>query len=262
MASRIVAAGTASLSTLLAAIVVPAHAAAQTPLPLGDMEPGRILGDETAEYTVEVPEAGFLTVVVRSGGGEDMRFTVTDDEYQPLPDGSVDLDLGGDRGAEQSVVTLPWPGEYRVLVESYETGGASFHVGGAFLPAEVAAAPPDPDGKPSAALELAPGGDHEDVLDPGVGDLFDWYEVTATEAGTLTVLTRADTGDLRLDLYVDGDFQESVDFSDQDQGGVLGNESLTVDVVAGQTVHVRVGYSSAGMAERAAYRIAAGFIPG
>lgn len=261
MASRIVAAGP-PLVTLLAAIVIAPPAFAQTPLPMGDMATGRLVGDEAAEYTVEVGEPGFLTVVVRGDGDEDLRFLVTDDEYQVLPDGSVDLDVGGDRGAEQFVVALPWPGVYRVLVESYGSGGASFHIGGTFLSAETAAAAPDPDRKPSGALELAPGGDHEDALDPAGGDLFDWYRVTAAEAGSLTVLTRADSGDLRLDLFLDGDFRESIDFSDQDQGGVLGNESLTVDVVAGQTVYVRVTYSGVGMAEYAAYRIAAGFIPG
>jgi hypothetical protein len=239
-----------------------ASASAQTPLPLGDVSTGRLTADEAAEYTVEVAEAGFLTVVVRSQGDEDMHFTVTDDEYQVLPDGSVDLDVGGDMGAEQFVVALPWPGVYRVLVESYGFGGASFHVGGSFLPAEMAAAPSDPDGKPSGALELVAGGDHEDTLDPAGGDAFDWYRMTATEAGTLTILTRADSGDLRLDLFLEGDFREAADSSDQDQGGVLGNESLTVDVAAGQTVHVRVGFSSVGTGEYVAYRIASGFIPG
>lgn len=260
MASHFPPAG-ALLCSLLGSALLAAPVHAQMDLPLGSMTTAQVGGEDVAHFEIEVGEAGFLTVVVRSTAGEDVLFTVTDDEYQVLPEGSVDMDVGGDVGAEQFVIALPRPGVYRVLVESYGFGGASFQIGGSFLPWGGVAAPPDPDGKPSGARDLALDSDHEDTLDPAGGDGFDWYRVTSDAAGTLTVLTRAESGDLRLDLFLEGDFREPVDTSDQDQGGVLGNESLTVDLAAGQTVYVRVG-PSAGTGDYSEYRIASGFIGG
>jgi hypothetical protein len=104
-----------------------------------------------AELVVEAASAGFLTVIVRAGAGEDLTLSITDEDYQVLPGAHSDMDVAGDVGAEQLVVGLPWGGTYRVLVETYGGGGAAVSVGGAFLASELASAPPDPDGRPGAA---------------------------------------------------------------------------------------------------------------
>lgn len=249
-------------AALAACLMSTVPGAAQTPLPMGTMLESTVTGDGVSSFLVEVAEAGFLTVVARSVDGEDIRLSITDDEGQLLPDGRVDADLDGDMGAEQTVIALPRPGRYQVRVETYGLRGTAFSVGGSFLASPLVAVPPDPDGKPSGAIALAVGADHSDVIDPAAGDGYDWFVFDVAEAGVLTVLTRSSDGDLALDLFVGDDFHEPTQSSDQDQGGVLGNESVTVDVEVGQVVRVRVGPSYVGVAARTTYRIASGIIPG
>ena len=84
----------------------------------------------------------------------------------------------------------------------------------------------------------------EDGLDPGAGDNWDWWVLKAAEAGTLTVVTRqvgtGDAPDLVLEVFTEGDFADAKDRSDQDLQGNSANESATVQVTAGQAVHVKV----------------------
>jgi hypothetical protein len=237
-------------------------AAGQSALSLGSFEAVRVPPSAPAELVVEAASAGFLTVIVRAGAGEDLTLSITDEDYQVLPGAHSDMDVAGDVGAEQLVVGLPWGGTYRVLVETYGGGGAAVSVGGAFLASELASAPPDPDGRPGAATSIAIGETGQDSIDPAEGDRWDWYRLTAESAGVLTVLTRSDgDGDLRLEVYRDGSFREAASSSDQDIDGVLGNESLTWDVQAGDVVFVRVSPVSAG-GDRVSYRIMSGLIPG
>lgn len=236
---------------------------AQTALPMGSTAPGLLSFGEPATFTFEATAPGFLSVVVRAEAGEDLAINILDAESQSLPDGRADIDLGGDVGAEQLVVTLPYAGRYSVLVESLSGEPASFQIGGSFLASPLAAGAEDPDGRPSGARELAVGGSFEDTIAPGEGDRWDWYRIPVTQDGVLTVLTRTpgESGDLRLELFDEGSYQNPADVSDQDMDGVLGNESITVDVTAGQVLYVRVLPSFGGTGS-VAYRVACGIIPG
>lgn len=244
---------------LLAALAVaPLPGAAQTSLPVGSVVPVSRVADVPAELVFSAPGAGFLTVVARAS--EDVSVAVADEEYQTLPDGAADADLGGDLGAEQLVVGIPRAGTYRVLVESLSGAAAALSVGASFLASDLACRPTDPDGSPSGAVQLQVGTSHLDAIDPASGDPWDWFAIAAREAGTLTILTRVEgDGDLRLERFQAGGYREAVDASDQDLDGVLGNESLTVDVEAGTTVYLRVApVSGAGAVP---YRLASGLIP-
>ena len=248
--------------TVFLALAAPTFAAAQAPLPTGATSQGMLSMGEAATYTFQATAAGFLAVVLRAEAGEDLSFTVTDAEGQALPEGRADMDFGGNVGAEQMVVTISEPGAYRVIVESLAGEPASFQIGGSFLSSALAALAADPDGKPSAARELAVGASHVDTIDPSAGDRWDWYRIPVTQSGVLTILTRVEgEGDLRLERFEEGSFREAVDASDQDMDGVLGNESLTLDVQAGQVVFVRV-LPSFGGSQAVAYRLASGIIPG
>lgn len=248
---------------LLAPALVPASAAAQTALSLGSFAAARVPSDGSAELVFQATEAGFLTVVARSTGGEDITLALTDEEYQTLPDAESDIDAGGNVGAEQMVVQIPHPGTYRVLIDTFGGGGAGVQVAGSFLASQMAFADPDPDGRPSIATALEVSDTHEDSIDPVAGDLWDWYRITVSQAGALTVLTRCDgDGDLKLELFEDGSYREPANSSDQDIGGVLGNESITWDVQAGSTVYLRVSPTTLSSGDRVAYRITSGLIPG
>lgn len=246
----------------LALPLFPTFADAQAPLPLGSTSHASLPAEDNALFTFEAGMAGFLTVVVRADGDEDLSLAVSDDEGQPLPGGGADMDLGGNVGAEQLVVTIPAPGRYTVRVRSLSSSGGRFQIGGSFMASALAGGVLDPDGRPSGATQLAVGTSHEDALDPSGGDPWDWYRIPVTQDGVLTVLTRAEgDGDLRLERFADGEFGEAMDASDQDMDGVLGNESLTVNVRAGDVVFLRVT-SAFGGGGYAPYRIASGLIPG
>ena len=249
------------LAAVAAAVVlVPAFLCAQTPLPLGKTAEGTLSGGEAA-YAFAAKEAGFLVVVVRASAGEDLSLSVTDSEGQVLPDGLSDMDLNGDVGAEQVLTAIPSAGNYVVKIRCYGEA-ASFQVGGAFLPSKLAVSPDDPDGRPSGAVELAVGANHDDVIDPPAGDRADWYRIPIQKAGVLTVFTRAEgDGDLRLERYVEPELGEPEEIADDDRDGVMGNESLTVEVKAGDVVLIRVAPSFGGSAT-ATYRISAGLIAG
>lgn len=253
--------------TLLAAIVsglalgVPSSSIlAQSPLPLGETSEGRLMGSGGAEYTFEAPGAGFLTVVVRAQ--DDVILTIMDDEFQPLPGAQSDQDLGGDPGAEQLVVVVPAAGSYRVMVEPFGSSAAGFHIGGTFMASALMEAPVDPDGKPSGAVQLEAGSMNDASLDPMQGDRWDWFAITADQAGVMTILTRTeDEGDLRLEVFRSDDFRMPIDSSDQDMDGILGNESVTVGVTAGETIYARVS-PAFGDGSPMTYQVGSGLIPG
>lgn len=253
-------------SSMAAAVFIPAALTAQESLPIGSTTSGTVSGQTPVEYVVNLDGPGFLAVVVRAAGeNDDLVLSVADDEGQVLLSGRSDSDLGGQMGAEQLLVQIPWGGEYAVLVApNYGSSSISYEVGATFLSTELAAADPDPDGKPSGAAVLAVDGSHDDAIDPAQGDGWDWYSITSESAGVLTVLTRAiddEEGDLRLDVFRADDLREPEDGSDQDQSGVYTNESVAVDVEAGETIYVKVAPSFMGNG-RVAYRIAAGLIGG
>jgi hypothetical protein len=100
---------------------------------------------------------------------------------------------------------------------------------------------------------------HEDSIDGPSGDFWDWYVLTSEEAGTLTVTTRAEDGDLVLEAFEEGEFSEALERSDQDLQGNGGNEALTLVVAAGQQFYFKVASFSEGATVH--YRLQVGFIP-
>jgi hypothetical protein len=246
---------------VLVSLVVLAHAslAADTPLAFGRAVEGRV-GDAST-FQVEVREAGLLTVVAHAG--DDILLEVTDQDGQLLPDGRIDVDRDGDTGLELGTVALSAPGTYRIAVREFSGGGTTrFTLAASFLPFPGLARRPDPDGRPSGAVEMAIGESREGRIHGAAGDLRDWYRVAAPSAGTLTVITRApgeDVGDLVLEAFLDGDYATSVQRSDQDIQGNRANESVSVSVAAGQTLHLRVSAHSPAR-DPIPYRISVGFL--
>jgi hypothetical protein len=103
---------------------------------------------------------------------------------------------------------------------------------------------------------------YEDALDPGNGDSWDWFVMKAAEAGTLTVVTRQlgsdDAPDLVLEVFTGGNFGDAQDRSDQDLQGNSASESVSVQVSAGEAVHVKV---SGNFGRAATYRLSSSLAP-
>jgi len=248
---------------ILALLVVPPLASAQAPLPIGNPV-AATLGDggAAARYRFVASAAGVLTVAV--SGTEDMLLAVLDEDGQPVPEGNADRDLNGNMGSELISVVLSYAGTYLVEVRGngVETA-AKFTVAGAFVPMPAFARAPDPDRRPSQAHPLTVGAAHQDQLSPGDGDLWDWFSIKATEAMTLVVVTRMEEGvegDLVLEAYLGTNYGEPTTQSDQDLQGHTGNESLTIDVKAGDTVYIKVK-SLADSGDAAPYRLSVGKVP-
>lgn len=237
--------------------------AAQAPLPMGSKASGITTSEAPAEFRFTPPSAGILTIVVHAN--DDVTIQVVDEDGQMLPNGSADGDQNGSTGLEFLAVPLGQTDPVRVQVTllSEEGGSGAFTISAAFVAEEGFAQPADPDRRPSLARGLTVGAAIEDAVNPDEGDRWDWFVIRATEAMSVTVMTRmaeGTEGDLVLTAYTGGDFDSEVAHSDQDMQGHAGNESLTVSLKAGEALHVKVAslYESGGSAP---YRISVGRMP-
>ena len=239
--------------------VAPGAAQAPPALPMGAPSQGTV-ADAPAEYTVTAKSAGVLTVAVQGTG--DLALQLVDEDGQVMPDGSSDRDLNGSDGTELLSATITEPGSYRVRVRLQGGDKSTFSIAGAFLGFPAFQRPGDPDRRPAAAKAVQVGKPYEDGLDQSAGDVWDWFVMKATLAGTLTVVTRqlgtGDAPDLVLEVYTDGKFSDAQDRSDQDLQGNSANESVTVQVTAGQAVHVKVSGNRSGAAK---YRLSSSLAP-
>ncbi|MEX2181735.1 MAG: hypothetical protein WD771_06810 [Gemmatimonadaceae bacterium] len=249
---------------LLAALVLPGLLGAQAPTLAFNAPTSGVTGPrgQAVKYRVSTDAAGVLTVA--ASGGADLTLAVTDEDGQELRDGTADRDLRGEVGSEYLAVVVPRAGRYGVEVRTNgQSGGVAFRVVATFAPMPEFAVAADPDGRPGTARAIAVGAAQDDQLDPDAGDLADWYAITATEAMTLIVITRVEDeteGDIVLEAFVNDALDEPAARSDQDLRGNAGNESLTVDVKAGERVLIKVG-SLNDSGERFAYRVSLGRMP-
>jgi hypothetical protein len=67
-----------------------------------------------------------------------------------------------------------------------------------------------------------------------------------------------DAPDLVLEVFTEGDYADAKDRSDQDLQGNSASESATVQVTAGQAVHVKV---SSNFSRAAKYRLSSSLAP-
>jgi hypothetical protein len=217
-------------------------------LPIGKTESGQASNNNDAAYQFKASTAGVLTVAVVGDG--DIEIAVTDAEGQRVQDGTSDRDLFGATGTEQLSVVLTEAGAYRVLVRSVDGNPSKFQIGASWLSMPAFARTGDPDRRPSQAHSLEVGKAHEDSIDTDSGDPWDWFVYTPSQAGTLTIILRptsANSFDLTLEAFTTTDFTRPTGSSDQDLQGHAANESLSLDVTAGQKVYVKVyaGFGSA-----------------
>lgn len=240
-------------------MVVSAGAQAPAPLPMAAPVQGTV-ADSPAEYSVVAKSAGVLSVAVKGQG--DLSLQLVDEDGQVLPNGSADRDMNGDEGTELLSATISEPGTYRVRVRRQGGDKSTFTIAGSFLGFPPFQRPGDPDRRPGSAKPVNVGRAYEDALDPDAGDSWDWFVLKATDAGTLTVVTRqlgnGDAPDLVLEVYTEGKFTDAQDRSDQDLQSNSANESVTVQVTAGQAVHVRV---SGNFSKAAKYRLSSSLAP-
>jgi hypothetical protein len=250
---------------LALACAAPSSAQAQperTPLTMGTPTKGSCASEAPAIFTANLASAGLLAVVLTADTTEsDLVLLVCDEDGQLLnSDARSDRDLQGNRGFETVAPMILEAGNYLVIVEhSSGEGKATFKLSAAFAAAPAfTPGTPDPDGRPTRANAVTVGKPLDDSL--GEGDTWDWFAVRCEAAGTLTILTKAPNGDLKLEAYNEGNYRASVAQSDQDLQGTKGNESLNLEVEAGQTVYVRVATFFSG-SEAVPYRLVTAMIP-
>ncbi|MGE0703717.1 MAG: hypothetical protein AB7F99_05820 [Vicinamibacterales bacterium] len=248
------------VASVLGVLLFAASAAAQTPLPAKPAQ-GRTPADGAAEYVVAAKTAGILTVA--TNGDEDLILQVTDQDGQAIEDGRSDQDLNGSSGNELVSVVLPEPGSYRVRVTAYDDDPVTFEIVGSFLSMPAfESVNSDPDRRPGQARAVEVGRANEDSVDSEDGDNWDWFVLKPAEAGSLVILTRrAPNGgdaDLRLEVFLDGNYAEPAESSDNDLQNDNANESVTINVAAGQPVHVKVSMFSSGSTR---YQLSSSLVP-
>jgi hypothetical protein len=214
---------------------------AGTALPVGKTEAGQATDKAAATYQFKAASAGVLTVAVVGDG--DIEIAILDEDGQPLKDGVSDDDLFGSTGNEQVKVTFTEAGTYRVQVRTVDGGSSKFQIGASWISMPALARPADPDRRPGQARALEIGKPYEDSIDTDQGDPWDWFVYTPAQAGTLALILRPITKesfDLTLETFAAGDFTKPTASSDQDLQGHAANESISIDVTAGQKVYVKV----------------------
>lgn len=232
-----------------------------TPLPMGKPVEGTTASEKPATFEFKATTAGVLAVALQGDG--DLAIVVTDSDGQPLQDGQSDRDLFGSAGAEQTLATITEPGTYRVQVRLLD-GNGKFQLGAAWIPFTARARPSDPDKRPASARVLQVGATHEDSLDTPTGDAWDWFVYTPKTAGTLTVLLRPMVGaesqiDLQLEVFVgDQNLSQPTMRSDQDLQDNPANESVVIEVAAGQKIYAKVSGATGSVSGK--YRISTSLI--
>ena len=247
------------VSLMVAALALPA--AAQTPLPLGAPQQGKVGAGKPTDYSVVAKTAGVLVAAVK--GDADLVLSVTDSDGQTVPEGRSDKDINGSEGTEMVSVVIPEAGTYRVRVEVNGGGASSFEVSGSWMSfPPFAQASTDPDRRPSGAKAAQVGKAIEDSLNAEAGDIWDWFVMKPGQGGTLVIVTRrlgeGDT-DLVLEAFLDGNFSTPAQRSDQDMQGNNANESVTLNVNAGQAVHIKVSANFS--RPNTKYRISSNLVP-
>jgi hypothetical protein len=236
-------------------------AAAQSPLPLGAPAKGQVPNGGAAEYTVVAKTAGVLVAAIK--GDDDLVLHVTDSDGQTIPEGRSDRDLNGSSGTELVSVVIPEPGNYRVRVTVNGSGSAAFEISGSWMSfPPFAQASSDPDRRPSTARGAQVGKAIEDSLNSQGGDNWDWFVMKPSQAGTLVIVTRRlgdAESDLVLEAFLDGNFSQPAQRSDQDLQGNSANESVTLQVNAGQAVHVKVSANFSNVNTK--YRLSSNLVP-
>lgn len=200
-------------------------------LVLGAVTDGVTSDSDPSDYRFDAEGPGLLTVAVRAKEGDDMTIEV----YAPSGAlmASCDIDFGGNTGAEHLAVPIPAEGSYRVVVQPLGNGGP-FWMGASFLAfAELESVAP---AGPDDAAELTPGQAQEAALQGPET----WFTYTAPSNGLLMFSTSADRGDLVLEAYYEGAFDQQVQYSDQDRNGSGANERILMDLAQGQTVYLKV----------------------
>lgn len=240
---------------------LPAATTAQMPLSLGTSQQAKVSSDSPTEFIHVAKTAGLLAVAIQGEG--DLALTVADEDGQTMPDGNVDRDLNGSSGTEMLSLLIPEPGTYKVRVRVQGVQASTFTIAGSWLsfPA-FARASSDPDRRPRTARSIVVGKPHEDSLTSESGDSWDWFVLKPAQAGTLAVVTRqlgGDQADLVLEVYLDNDFAKPADRSDQDLQGNSANETVTVNVNAGQSVHIKVAGTFSRINTK--YRVSSSLIP-
>lgn len=207
-------------------------------LPLGQTLRGSADTEVPAVYRVSVDGPGVLTVAVRSDQGFDLGVDIADIDGQTLPDGYGDFDDFGKMGDEQIATTLGAAGSYLVYVMAYEQR-AGYVIGANFLPMPEAALPEDPHGRPGTAAALQVGQKAGGTIRPARGDHYDWYVITPTRNGVMTVYTRGDD-DVVLEAYEPGEYRAAIAWADETDQTNGGNESVSLDVRENEPLYFRV----------------------
>jgi hypothetical protein len=226
----------------LLALVLASPAPGQEPerraLPVGSSASGKASDDVPAVYSFAATQAGLLAVTLVGKDPEaDLVIETFDEDMQPLDDGSADRDRYGHKGKEYLAVMLPEPGTFLVRIKARSREAAGFSVSAAFAPAP-GFSQPDPDRRPSKARAVTVGKPVQDTL--GGQDRWDWFAIRSEAEGTLTILTKAAEGDLKLEAFAEGNYTDDIARSDADLQDKKGNESVSFEVAAGQTIYARV----------------------
>lgn len=269
-------------------------------LPVGQTVNGQTGDEAPMVYRFTFPRSGALSVVVRSD--DDIQIAVSDTFGQDLLDGRGDMDLHGQPGAEQAVLTAGAGQVIDIEIGNWDNGVCPFQITAGFIAIEGMEVAPDPGGNPGDATDLILGQPFVGQLNADEADRRDWYRLEVPAAGYLCVFTDSavplpadapagdadeaaglelpaelpvelrkfagefggfggfggheDHGDVVLEAFVDGEFRDTLAYSDNDTQGRGTRESFLLTVEPGEVYYFRVS----GFGGAAQYSICAAMV--
>jgi hypothetical protein len=244
-----------TLVSLAAALATPANPEARAPQPLP--MPATVTGHATelvlnrlhastlgassrVAHQVTLREPGVLTVLVDGTG--DLVLRVRNAEGEVICESDSDLDER--LGREGASVRISMAGDYTVEIEEIAGEVSTFTLMAShtpFAPFHRDAPPPAP------RIEAAPLAVNTTVirtLTEAAADDAEYFVIVPERDGLLTIMTGVPSDaelDLMLEHFAGADFRsEALRSADDDLGGVLAQEAMTIAVRAGVPVHLRV----------------------
>lgn len=212
------------------------------PLTLGATVQGNTGPNNQKVFTVRTEGPGLLSVLVSSPVAEtDLWVQVM--SAKGLPGGNeqrADNDPGGMMGLEYLAVPVGEAGDQQITV-GCNGDAANFTIVTSYVPLPwlAKALPKAPD--VGAAVDLRLNTPLTRNAAGGQGEFKEWFVLSApADAGHMVVLTKADPGDLAMELFQPDQLFQPTMHVDNDPGGQMGNEALVIRMQPDQRLFLRV----------------------
>ena len=226
-------------------------------LPLGTTQSLTVEDGATLELPFVADGPGILTVAYSSSARGRVAVSVLDRRGRQMQSAA---ESRANAPVRHELVPLSEAGEYIVRVTVRRAG--ELKIGAEWIPfpqIESVRAQVIPEPDEDTELVLVPDRMMVGSINTAAPETQHlWCRFDAEEDGQLVVLASASQGDITMQSFMPGQFQNALEYRDDDLNGSVANEGMILDVEAGESYYVRVDMRSG---QRCDVEVRTGFIP-